>query len=170
MPKNVNIELLYLDLDVCEPCQGTDKSLVDALSELSSSLATTGHQVNLKKIHIDSEDKAIQYQFQTSPTIRVNGVDIQLDYQESLCPTCGTLTDAESVDCRVWNYQGKQFSTPPKQLIVDSVIAAVKADSNATGNNEEFEYQLPDNLRAFFARKISNGCNTGDGEHAQTCC
>ncbi len=119
--KNINIQLLYLDLDVCEPCQATDSNLTIALDDVSELLEKTGYRINLEKIHIDTEQSAIQYQFLSSPTIRVNGHDIQLDYKEDHCSTCSSLTNESSIDCRTWVYEGKEYHAPPKEMIIDSV-------------------------------------------------
>ena len=67
-------------------------------------LESAGVEIIVNKIHINSKEKAIQYRFVTSPTIRVNGRDIQMEFKESLCETCGDLCGDE-VDCRVWVYK-----------------------------------------------------------------
>jgi len=71
------IDFLYLDLSVCTRCQGTDQSLEDALAEVSGLLGAAGAEVIVNKINVTSEELAIQHRFVSSPTIRVNGRDIQ---------------------------------------------------------------------------------------------
>jgi len=107
------IDFLYLDLSVCTRCQGTDTSLDEALAEVSRVLEATGTEVIVNKINVNTEELAIKHRFLSSPTIRVNGHDIQMEVKESLCESCGDLCGDE-VDCRVWVYQGKEYTVPPK--------------------------------------------------------
>ncbi len=115
-------------------------------------LELTGVEIVVNKIHINSREKAIQHEFLTSPTIRVNGRDIQMEFKESLCESCGDLCDYE-VDCRVWIYKGKEYNVPPKAMIVDAILREVYTDTETLSNEETFKesYKLPENLERFFA-------------------
>jgi hypothetical protein len=145
------IDFLYLDLDVCNRCQGTDEGLEEAIEDVAKVLELTGVDIVVNKIHINSREKAIQHKFLTSPTIRVNGRDIQMEFKESLCESCGDLCDDE-VDCRVWVYKGKEYNVPPKAMIVDAILREVYA-SKGTSSDEEINkepYNIPENLENFF--------------------
>jgi len=146
------IDFLYLDLDVCNRCQGTDEGLEEAIEDVAKVLELTGVEIVVSKIHINSREKAIQHEFLTSPTIRVNGRDIQMEFKESLCESCGDLCDDE-VDCRVWIYKGKEYNVPPKAMIVDAILREVYTDKETLSNEEIFKesYKLPENLERFFA-------------------
>ncbi|MDI3478511.1 MAG: hypothetical protein PWQ59_2036 [Thermoanaerobacterium sp.] len=150
--KTIVIDFLYLDLDVCTRCQGTDDSLEDAISDVAKVLKLTGLEVTLNKVHIDSMEKAIQNKFISSPTIRVNGKDIQLEVKETHCESCGDLCGDE-VDCRVWLYEGKEYTVPPKAMIIDAILREVysneKTSEDTSVNNEE-TFELPENLKKFF--------------------
>lgn len=122
--KRIIIDFLYLDLSVCIRCQGTDTNLDEALEEVSKVLEATGVEVILNKINVLSEELARQHKFISSPTIRVNGNDIQIDAKESLCESCGDLCGDE-VDCRVWVYQGKEYTIPPKAMIIEAILKEV---------------------------------------------
>lgn len=101
----LNIDFLYLDLSVCERCKDTETTLEEALEEVARVLKTTGVEVTLNKIHVRSEEQALAVGFLVSPTIRVNGRDIQMNFRESLCESCGTLCECEGgVSCREWEY------------------------------------------------------------------
>lgn len=115
-------------------------------------LELTGVEIVVNKIHINSREKAIQHEFLTSPTIRVNGRDIQMEFKESLCESCGDLCDDE-VDCRVWIYKGKEYNVPPKAMIVDAILREVYTDTETLSNEETFKesYKLQENLERFFA-------------------
>ena len=132
---------------VCTRCQGTDNSLDEALSKIAKVLEAAGNEVIVNKVEINSEELAIAYKFVSSPTIRVNGYDIQMDVKESLCESCGDLCGDE-VDCRVWVYQGKEYTIPPKAMIIEAILKEVYG--NKSGDNEEKEFKLPENLKHFY--------------------
>lgn len=145
--KRIVIDFLFLDVTVCTRCQGADTSLDEALSEVSKVLEATGVEVIVNKINVISEELAKQYKFVSSPTIRVNGHDIQIDVKESLCESCGDLCGDE-VDCRVWVYQGNEYSIPPKAMIIEALLKEVYGGD--VKEQEEKEYSLPDNLKKFY--------------------
>ena len=74
-----------------------------------------------------------------------------MEIKESLCKSCGDLCRDE-VDCRVWIYNGNEYTVPPKTMIVDAILREVYGGSNSSGidENEERKYQLPENLKRFF--------------------
>lgn len=152
--RHICIDFLYLDLSVCDRCQGTDNTLDTALDEVAAVLKATGVDVTVTKIHVTSEEQAHRLRFASSPTIRVNGCDIQMEVRESLCESCGDLCGDE-VDCRVWVYQGKEYTVPPKAMIIDAVLHEVYGSSKPGGDNNEFV--VPDNLKRFFrARQLKS--------------
>jgi len=70
--KRIIIDFLYLDVSICVRCQGTDTSLDQAFSEVSTILKATGVEVVVNKINVITEELAKKYKFVSSPTIRVN--------------------------------------------------------------------------------------------------
>jgi len=145
--KQIVIDYLYLDLSVCDRCQGAEDSLHEALKEVAKVLEATGTEVTVNKIHVDAREKAVAHKFLCSPTIRINGRDIQLDYKESLCESCGDLC-GDKVDCRVWLYQGKEYTVPPKAMIIEAILKAVYG--GLSEDIAEKEYEIPDNLAYFY--------------------
>lgn len=145
--KQIVIDFLYLDLSVCTRCQGAESNLDDALKDVSNVLKATGTDVVINKVNVNTEELAVKYKFLTSPTIRVNGRDIQMEYKESLCESCGDLCGDE-VDCRVWIYQGNEYTEPPKAMIIEGILKEVYGGNH--GANEEKEYVLPENLAHFY--------------------
>ena len=89
--KKIIIDFLYLDLDICTRCQGTEEGLDEAIKDVARVIQLTGAEVVVNKIHIENREMAIQHKFISSPTIRVNGKDIQMEVKESLCESCGDL-------------------------------------------------------------------------------
>lgn len=151
--KQLVIDFLFLDVSVCTRCQGADTSLDEALSEVSKVLEATGVKVLVNKINVDTEELAKQYKFISSPTIRLNGLDIQMDVRESLCDSCGDLC-GDDVDCRVWVYQGNEYTIPPKAMIIEALLKEVYGGRN--DEPKEPDYSLPDNLKKFYAGMIKN--------------
>jgi hypothetical protein len=155
--RQVDIQLLFLDLDVCEPCRGADNSLDMALGEIGELLKESGYTINVEKTHIDTIEKAVSQRLQSSPTIRVNGKDIQLDIKEDHCPTCGSLTDSDTVYCRTWEYKGETYIVPPKQMIIDAVMESINSEQQVEADN--ISYNLPDNIKNFFdTKKLKSSC------------
>jgi hypothetical protein len=148
--KRVVVDFLYMDLNACTRCCGTEDVLEEAISDIAKVLVPTGTEFLVNKIHIDNEETAIRYRFKSSPTIRINGKDIQPEIKESLCESCGDLCGSET-DCRVWVYKGKEYNVPPKAMIIDAVLKEIYGNERLedTRQNEE-KYELPDNLKEFF--------------------
>lgn len=146
--KQITIDFLYLDLSTCTRCQGTDTNLDDALEEVAKVLDATGVKVVLNKINVATPELAEKYQFLSSPTIRINGRDIQLEITENACESCGDLCGTE-VDCRAWSYQGVDYDVPPKALIIDAILREVYGGSTNVPTPKA--YAMPENLQRFYA-------------------
>lgn len=147
--KQLVIDLLYLDLSVCGRCQGTEENLEEALVEVSGVLQGAGFEVVVNKINIASPELAEKYQFVSSPTIRLNSVDLALEVKETACRECGDLC-GDDVDCRVWVYEGAEYTEPPKAMIINGILKAVYGGQPRNSAPQQ-EYKLPENLRRFFA-------------------
>lgn len=153
MKRRVEIDFLYLDLNVCERCKDTDAVLDQALKDVSQVLETTGVEVAVNKIHVTSEAEAASLGFLVSPTIRLDGRDIQMNFRESLCDSCGTLCDCEGgVSCREWEYQGQWYTAPPKGLVVEAILKDVYGGPE-TAPVESSSADTPDNLKRFFSAR-----------------
>lgn len=145
--KKINVDFLYLDLSICERCQGTENSLHEAIRDVSTVLNAAGYDISLNEVNMTTKELAVEYEFVSSPTIRINGRDIALEVKESCCEDCGDLC-GDSVDCRVWEYDGQEYTVPPKALIVDAILKEVYAPHLAGVKKEA--YQLPENLKRFY--------------------
>ena len=145
--KVIMIYFLYLDLSICERCQGTESKLDEAINEAFVVLNAAGYDIVVDKINITSKEMAVKYEFVSSPTIRINGNDIALEVKESDCTDCGDLC-GDNVDCRVWTYNGVEYSEPPKALIVNALLKEIYNDKQVSVIKEE--YKLPQNLENFF--------------------
>ena len=70
----------------------------------------------VKRVKVSSEHEAKRLRFPGSPTVRINGVDIDPMFRE--------LTGA--IGCRVYMYQGKMYEFPPKDMIAKAVKRLIK--------------------------------------------
>ncbi|MCP4231105.1 MAG: DUF2703 domain-containing protein [bacterium] len=142
----LHIEFLYLDVSTCGRCQGSDSGLDAAVAEAGPLLTSMGIGLTVNKIHVQSEGQARELRFRSSPTIRINGVDIAPDIRESLCGDCGDIC-GDSVDCREWEYNGQTYAIPPKAMILDAIFRSIYAVPPA----DERPYDdVPENLKRFF--------------------
>lgn len=146
--KQLIIDFLYLDLSVCERCQGAEKNLDEAINEVSVVLKAAGFDIVVNKINITSKELAIKYEFLSSPTIRVNGNDIEVEVKESCCQDCGNLC-GDNVDCRVWVYEGVEYNEPPKAMIINAIFKEIYGGRKADSVKKS-DYVLPNNLKVFF--------------------
>lgn len=145
----LTVEFLYLDLDVCERCIGTDGGIEEAIERTKPILAGSNIDIRLEKIKVDSEESAAAHRFYSSPTIRIDGRDLQEEIHESCCQDCGDLC-GDSVDCRVWSWQGQSYEQPPADMIVDAILKAAYGGTPHDASPAALAYALPENLRKFF--------------------
>lgn len=167
--RTLDLDFLAIDLTSCTRCRGTDENLSRALDAVRSVLSSAGVAVNLRKVLVDSEEKAREHRLVSSPTIRVNGHDVALGTKESRCGSCSDLA-GRGTDCRVWTYEGADFTEAPEALLVDAILRAAYATAPATAEPGPYP-GVPENLLRFFAAKAGNDggpcCpSTGDG----ACC
>jgi hypothetical protein len=127
--------------------------LEDAIKEVAVVLQAAGFDLVVNKINITSKELAIRYQFLSSPTIRINGRDIAMEVKETVCEDCGDLCGDDSVDCRVWTYEGTDYNVPPKAFIINAILKAVYSGTLEPEGNTV--YVLPENLKKFFEGKES---------------
>ncbi len=152
--KTVLVEYLYLDLNTCDRCIGTDLELVEVLDVLNPALRLAGHEVQYRKIEMSTAELARRYRFLSSPTIRVNGKDIGGPVRENGCSCCGEISGTD-VDCRVWEAEGQTYEVPPRELLAEGILRAVfgKAEGGCSCDS----YELPGNLEAFYQGKDRGG-------------
>jgi hypothetical protein len=158
----VTIDFLYLDLNTCEPCSGTEKVLDEAVRDVEKALAATGLRINVNKIKVESEKQAEELKLISSPTIRINGIDMQLEVKESYCPSCSELS-GEDVNCQVWSYKGQEYHVPPKAMIIEAILSGIFGSEKSCSCGEQ--YIMPENLKKFFRGINSNDncCSCSDG-------
>ena len=128
----IEIDFLYLDLSQCERCKGTGEAVIQAIAAAEPALKALGHSIALRRLHITSIEQAQAEGFTLSPTLRVNGRDIQPDAYKSRCQECGDLCNcSDGIDCREWEWKGERFLTPPVAMIVHHLVSAATGHAAA---------------------------------------
>lgn len=161
--KKVLVEYLYLDLQTCDRCIGTDHVLDEVILTLTPALRLAGYEIAYRKIEMESAELAAKHQFLSSPTIRVNGQDICGSVKEAGCGCCGEISGTD-VDCRVFEYHGEFYEVPPKEMLAEAILRIVFGASKRGGSRGG--YELPENLKVFFAGKRTNSGRAREG----SCC
>ena len=156
--KEALVEYLYLDLNTCERCIGTDLELVEVLDILTPALRLAGYDVQYKKVEMSTAALAREHRFLSSPTIRVNGRDIGGPVKENDCGCCSDISGTD-VDCRVWESEGQTYEVPPKELLAEEILKAVFCPSEKPCGCRS--YELPENLALFYAGKNHGEANQG---------
>jgi hypothetical protein len=150
----VGIDFLYLDLETCTRCRGTDANLEVALAEVGHVLNAAGVTVSVRKTLVASAEQAQAIGFVSSPTIRVNGQDIALELRESSCAECGEACGCDgAIDCRVWVWQGQEHAEAPTAMIVDAILHEVYSGAERAAGSARAAADVPENLMRFFAAK-----------------
>jgi hypothetical protein len=150
--RRIEIDFLYLDLEVCSPCQSTESNIEAALSEVAGILQAIGVEVQVNKTQVHSLEQAVSLGFLSSPTLRINGHDLQLDFKENYCATCSQVSGTRT-DCRVWLYQGEEYSAPPKAMIIEAVLHEVYGGSQLDAAKIVRPESALENLARFFESK-----------------
>ncbi|SFD14463.1 DUF2703 domain-containing protein [Tropicimonas isoalkanivorans] len=155
-PGSLKLEFLFLDESVCKPCGGTGQALDEALQIVAAPLEALGVTLEVERIHVATREDAIAHQLVASPTIRIDGVDIDPDTTQGECASCGEIAGGQTtVNCRTWHWKGKVYSSAPVGKIVESILNAATAGTRETsgccadtvGGDA---YALPENLDGFF--------------------
>lgn len=157
--KKVVVEYLYLDIETCGRCIGTDNILDEVMITLTPTLNIAGFEVEYNKIEMNTAEVAKQYKFLSSPTIRVNSQDICQSVEENSCGCCSDISGTD-VNCRVFEYNGQTYEVPPKEMIAKAILNEVLGYTEAGYSCEK--YELPGNLREFFeGKKNKSDCSCG---------
>jgi hypothetical protein len=151
--KVLNVELLVIDLTTCKRCVPTGDQLQQAVRLLDPVAEALGIELKHHEIVVQTPQEAKAHALLSSPTIRLNGRDIEQDIRESLCESCGDLTENNTlVDCREWHYRGKVYSAAPLPLLVEAIMAAMLAIDRPPVVPAPIK-ELPENLQRYFDNK-----------------
>jgi hypothetical protein len=116
----LKIEFLYYDKTACKRCISTDKSVKLTLKELKTVIKNSKVKIDLK------EKKLPESKTYLSPSILINGKDIEKivnknsKLKSDVCRDCCKLT-GHPVNCRTFNYRGKNYNYIPKEMIIEAI-------------------------------------------------
>jgi hypothetical protein len=157
--KVLNIDLIVIDLKTCQRCVPTGDQLRTAVRLLAPVADALGIDLRHREIVVETPEQAKEHALLSSPTIRLNGRDIDQHIRESLCESCGDLTNNNTaVDCREWHYRGKVYSAAPLPLLIESIMGAMLNIDTPPVVPPPLE-QVPENLMRYFNdKKPTAGC------------
>ncbi len=101
--------MMTIDILYHEACTHYPRTIKD----VQHVLAEEGIEADVRLINVTNEEEA-QRRFTGSPTIIINGEDIELGPQQELGHVRGS--------CRVYHHEGKLLVTPHKELIRTAVL------------------------------------------------
>ena len=122
----IDIEFLYYDKTTCKRCISTNKSIKSTLKELKKSIKYANAKINLK------EKKLPESKIYLSPSILINGKDVEKllnknsKLKSNACSDCCHLTNKPVVNCRTFNYKGKNYDYMPKEMVMDAVNSVLR--------------------------------------------
>lgn len=166
--KTLTIELLALDLTVCDRCGGTLANLREALRAVRPALRELDIEPSLKEVLVASEEDAERLRFVSSPTIRIDGRDVTGMVRESVCGACTEVSGAEEdVECRIWPWRGKTYDAAPVGQIVEAILAAALS---IEAEREAPEWRgVPGNIRSFLRAKARKSAACCDRDSVECC-
>jgi hypothetical protein len=81
---------------------------------IQQTLEDLGLNSDVKQISVRDEEEAGKLHFLGSPTVQIDGRDIEIDRR----------SDTASFSCRIYNTSSGNSGVPPKQMIVDAILEA----------------------------------------------
>ena len=154
----VDVDFLYLDLTVCDRCQGADARVAKAVERCQPVMRACGYELRLNMILVDTKKLAEEHRFASSPTVRVGGVDICGEIAENDCGCCSDIADTD-VKCRIFSFNGKQYEVPPTDMLVRGIVEAVIGKAGRPV--DEAPYVMPQNLIDFYEGKEHKKASEG---------
>ncbi|MCL7489305.1 MAG: DUF2703 domain-containing protein [Desulfobulbaceae bacterium] len=162
--KVLNVDLLVINLDTCKRCIPTGDQLRTAVQLLKPVAEALGIELQHHEIVVQTPAEAKMNALLSSPSIRINGRDIAQDIRESVCESCGDLTNNNtSIDCREWHYRGKVFPYAPLPLLIEAIMGAMLNINEMVLVVPAPLKELPENLQRYFD-------NRKEGKGDSSCC
>ena len=146
------IDFLHLDMSTCKRHIATEDALDGALAALAPAFHVLRIVPNVNRVIIDTREQAEQYRLMSSPTIRVDGVDVCPELKETHCGDCSDLSGGPT-NCRVFVYQGQDYEQPTAGMITDGILRILYGQQTV---KEPASYVMPDNLVDYFNRRPSH--------------
>ena len=87
-----------------------------ALAYLKEIIEEEKIDANIEMVRVESPEEAQKVGFQGSPSIKINGIDLE------------DKNDGFSFNCRLYNVDGKLTGTPSKEIIKRSLLQKLKSE------------------------------------------
>jgi len=156
--RSLDVELLVIDLEVCARCVPTGEQLRRAIELVAPVAEARDITITYSETIVTTPEEAKLHALVSSPTIRINGQDIQQDIRESECESCGDLTDGSAaIDCREWHYHGRVYTAAPLPLLLESLTDALERFDELPHVTPAPLETLPTNLVTYFETKKATG-------------
>ena len=135
------------------------KGLDEAAAIVAEPLAAMGKSLEVHRVHVANRQDAIAHELVASPSIRLNGIDIDPAVTQGECGSCGDIAGGTTtVNCRTWRWGGETHSAAPTGLIVHAILAEATRTAQPSPSCADTEaekegrarYTLPQNLDRFF--------------------
>lgn len=120
--RSSTVDFLYLDREECSRCSGTESAILAALDRVTPVVDDLDVEITLRRVHVETHAQARRVGLTVSPTVRVDGLDVQPDPPTSACEDCAALGARESVPCREWAFRGETHAKPPAALFVAAIL------------------------------------------------
>ena len=91
-----------------------------ALQLVEDVVLDLGIAANIETLHVNSAEEAEAYRFLGSPTIQIEGNDIEQSRR----------SDEPCYACRVYQINDRQGGVPPRQMLVDAIHEVVRAEKD----------------------------------------
>lgn len=88
-------------------------SYQEALVEIKEALEELDLQAEVEVIPVDSPEKAQAYKFLGSPTVKINGLDLE--------PELEATGNFSLNACRTYIYEGVLYHYPPKEMLLEAL-------------------------------------------------
>lgn len=148
--RTVTVDFLFLDRVDCDRCRETEESLETAIERVRPLFEEIGATIDYRRIHVDSIDAAKQTELDVSPTIRIDGRDVQPEFASSSCESCTDIAEGETVvDCRDWVYRGETYEVAPVPLLIEALLRGAVGPSSSSETSGS-HFQLSEEMRSFF--------------------
>ncbi|MEM0923976.1 MAG: DUF2703 domain-containing protein [Pseudomonadota bacterium] len=151
----LRLDFLFLDETICAPCTRTGRALDQATKIVAAPLAALGTRLEITRIHVASRAAAVERRLEISPTLRLDGSDIDPYRTQWKCVTCGgPAGGATTVNCRTWHWRSETYAAAPVGLLIEAILRAA-LDGPRKPEMPKDTYALPGNLAAFFEARSS---------------
>jgi hypothetical protein len=101
------MDIAVLTFEACPNAEPTFQLVLQTTREF-------GLSSEVKRVSVNDQDEAEKLHFLGSPTVQINGLDVEVSRR----------TDTASFSCRLYRTPSGNRAVPPKELIVEAIREA----------------------------------------------